>query len=117
MLTPWFWLSKTALIMNNQQEKILLPAQIRQLKKMAHHLKPVVQIGKKGLSEALFKEIDEALLAHELIKVQLSPLFKSNWEDMLIEIVRLTESHHIDTIGNIVILFRKRGENSQFLDL
>ncbi|HXW53580.1 MAG TPA: YhbY family RNA-binding protein [Myxococcota bacterium] len=93
--------------MNNQQEKTLLPGSLRlQLKKQAHHLKPVIQIGKKGISDALLKEIDGALLAHELIKIQLPKEYRALEED-LPRILQETRSHHIDTIGNVVILYRK----------
>ncbi len=97
-----------ACIMNNQQEKTLLPGALRvQLKKQAHHLKPVVQIGKKGISDALIREIDAALNAHELIKVQLPKEYPSYDED-LPRILVETSSHHIDTIGNVVILYREQ---------
>jgi RNA-binding protein len=100
--------------MNNQQEKTLLPWEKRKLKELAHHIDPVVQIGKKGLTEGLFREINEALLAHELIKIQISPIIKENLSDNLARILGETGAEHIDTIGNIVILFRKRNENSGF---
>ncbi len=46
--------------------------QIRQLKKLAHHLKPVVLLGQQGLSDNVINEIDLSLDAHELIKVKLA---------------------------------------------
>jgi len=92
--------------MNNQQEKTLLPSAVRvQLKKLSHHLKPVVQIGKKGVTDGTIREIEVALMAHELIKVQLS---KETSESDLALILEKTGSSHIDTIGKIVILFKKR---------
>jgi RNA-binding protein len=94
--------------MNNQQEKTLLPSELRDLKKMAHHLKPVVQIGKKGLSKTIFSEIDAALEAHELIKIQLTSEQKKMLDESLGLILRETKSQHIDTIGNVVILYRRR---------
>lgn len=102
--------------MKNQQEKIgLLNPQKHELKKQAHHLKPVVEVGKKGLSPALIQEIKNALLAHELIKIHIAPSLP-NWDEIFTTIVRETKSQHIDTIGNIVILFLQRKENSRFLE-
>lgn len=102
--------------MNNQQEKTLLSSdQKRELKKLAHHLKPIIQIGKGGLSEGLMREIDSALLAHELIKMQVSPVLKPSLSEILPKILSETNSSHIDTIGNVVILFRRREKNSQYL--
>jgi RNA-binding protein len=95
--------------MKNQQEKTVLSAdQRRELKKLAHHLKPVVIIGKKGLSDPVIKEIDLALLAHELIKIQVHPSHKATLMNDVGRIVQETSSSYIDTIGNIVILYRER---------
>ena len=48
---------------------MLLPKQTRYLKKLAHDLNPIIQIGKDGLSDNLLETIDQALKAHELIKI------------------------------------------------
>lgn len=101
--------------MNNKQEKTLLPQdKKRELKRLAHHLKPVVLAGKKGVSHALINEINEALTAHELIKLQINAKMKETFEQDLQQIVDETGAEHIDTIGNIVILFRKNEENSRY---
>ena len=40
------------------------------LKALAHHIKPVVSVGVKGMTDAVIAETDRALAAHELIKVR-----------------------------------------------
>ena len=40
------------------------------LRSQAHHLDPVVLLGANGLTDAVMKEIDRELTAHELIKVR-----------------------------------------------
>ncbi|MCA9507396.1 MAG: ribosome assembly RNA-binding protein YhbY [Myxococcales bacterium] len=101
--------------MNNKQEKtVLLEEQKRLLKKFAHHLKPVVQIGKKGVSLTLIKEINQALFDHELIKIQILPIQKNEIEENIREIIKETNAHHIATIGNVIVLFKAREENSSF---
>ena len=40
------------------------------LRGQAHGLDPVVLLGANGLTDAVLKEIDRALLAHELIKIR-----------------------------------------------
>lgn len=44
--------------------------QIKFLKKEAHHLNPIFQIGKNGITTDVLAEIDQALEKRELIKVQ-----------------------------------------------
>lgn len=93
--------------MNNGQEKMPLTSdKRRELRGVAHHLKPVIRLGKRGVSEALVSEIKNALLAHELIKIQMAQA-KEIDEDLQ-AIIEKTSSEHINTIGNIIVLFKRR---------
>ena len=42
------------------------------LKARAHPLEPIVYVGHEGLTDAVLKEIERALTAHELIKVRVN---------------------------------------------
>ncbi len=44
--------------------------QKRYLRGLAHSLKPLLQIGKSGLSEPFLKELEASLDRHELLKVK-----------------------------------------------
>ncbi len=44
--------------------------QKKHLKGLAHGLKPVVQIGKEGITEGIIRAVDEGLFRHELIKIK-----------------------------------------------
>jgi RNA-binding protein len=103
--------------MNKEQEKILSPKQRQSLKKMAHHLKPVVNIGKKGLTPALIQEINQALAAHELIKIQIISDEKPPSKPDIPALVAQTDSYHVANIGNVIILFRKKEKNSAYEEL
>lgn len=46
----------------------LTGTQVRQLRALAHHLSPVILIGKADVTDALVKQTEQALEAHELIK-------------------------------------------------
>lgn len=50
---------------------MLTGKQKRHLRALGHKLKPVIQIGKKEIEEALITETNTALDHHELIKVKL----------------------------------------------
>ncbi|HOP28290.1 MAG TPA: ribosome assembly RNA-binding protein YhbY [Spirochaetota bacterium] len=83
--------------------------QRRKLKSLAHHLNPVVQIGQKGLTEALIKAVDKALSDHELIKVKFVD-FKEEKHDLADDVVKETGSALVGMIGNIAILYRENPE-------
>lgn len=79
------------------------------LRSLAHHLKPVVMVGKNGVSEHLTGSVDAALNDHELIKVKFLD-FKEEKKEMAEEIAALTKSGVAGIIGNIVIIYRQHPE-------
>ncbi len=77
------------------------------LRKMAHHLKPVVQVGKQGLTEAVVHKIDQELDAHELIKVKFADA--SDQKQIFAEdMANRSASILVAMIGNIAILYREQ---------
>ncbi len=80
--------------------------QIRKLKKIAHSLKPLVQVGRGGVSGGIVDAVDAALSDHELIKVKFLE-FKESRDDLAVEIAEKTGSLVVDRIGNVVILYRQ----------
>lgn len=80
--------------------------QRRKLKKLVHHLKPVVLVGQKGLSEAVLNEIDIALDDHELIKVKLSG-DREDKKQMIEDICKKTDSDYVHSIGHTAAFYRK----------
>lgn len=83
--------------------------QLTQLKKQAHNLKPVVMIGKKGLTEAVLAEVDVALDAHELIKVKIAA-DRNERELVMVSLVEQSGADLIGTIGQICILYRPNND-------
>ncbi|MCP4994938.1 MAG: ribosome assembly RNA-binding protein YhbY [Gammaproteobacteria bacterium] len=81
--------------------------QRRKLKKLVHHLKPVVIIGQKGLSENVLNEIDIALDSHELIKIKLSGGDRDERRVMIESICEQTDAEFIHSIGHIAALYRR----------
>jgi RNA-binding protein len=82
-------------------------SQRKYLRAQAHHLKPLVIIGVKGVTPQLLDTIDVALRDHELIKVKFSE-FKESKKEISEEIAKATESEQVGLIGNIAILYRQQ---------
>ncbi len=78
----------------------------KHLRSLAHHLKPVVMVGRNGISEQLTASIDAALKDHELIKVKFLD-FKEEKKEIAQEIAAITKSEVVGIIGNIVIFYRQ----------
>jgi RNA-binding protein len=82
----------------------------QQLKQEAHHLKPVILIGIKGLTDAVHNEIAAALKAHELVKISVREHEKEDIDIMSEQICGLHEAQRIQRVGHTITVWRKRKE-------
>ncbi len=81
-------------------------SQRKYLRSQAHHLKPLVIIGAKGVTDQLLGSVDLALTDHELIKVKYGE-FKEAKKEISDEIAKATKSELVGLIGNIAIFYRQ----------
>jgi len=88
----------------------LTPKERQALKALAHGLKPVVLLGSAGLSPAVVKEIDRALLAHELIKVKVPGDDRSEREELFASLAESLSAARVQAIGKLLVLFRPAPE-------
>jgi RNA-binding protein len=84
----------------------LTPAQRQYLKSLAHPLSPVVIIGEKGLTEAVLKEAEGALKAHELIKIKAGSDAKETRRQWLEKICRELDATAVQQIGKVLVVYR-----------
>ncbi len=85
----------------------LSAAQAKHLRGLAHHLRPVVRIGGRGLTATVLAEMEEALLAHELVKVRLRDLpDRRERRRLLVELAARTASHLAGAVGLTAVFFR-----------
>ncbi|MEJ2481307.1 MAG: YhbY family RNA-binding protein [Acidihalobacter sp.] len=85
------------------------PQQRRALKAQAHHLKPVIMIGQKGLHEALWEELEAALDHHELLKLKIAA-DRDSADAIVEQLLAQTGATLIQRIGGTATIFRKRPE-------
>ena len=76
------------------------------LKALSHSKNAVVQIGLKGLTDSVTKEIDANLNAHELIKIKVQSDSKENRSDMLTSICEKLRAEPVNHIGKLLVIFR-----------
>ena len=81
--------------------------QRRQFRAVAHHLKPVIIVGDKGVSEALLTELDRALEDHELIKVKLASNDRELRQAMVQQLTEASRAELVQMIGKIAVLLRR----------
>ncbi len=88
----------------------LTTSQKKQLRTQAHDLKPIVTTGNAGLTDAVLAEIELALDYHELIKVKLRVSDREERKQMIETIHKKTGAEIVQSIGQIVVLYRENDE-------
>ena len=84
---------------------------------MAHHLKPMIQVGKLGMTPALVETIRKALDDHELIKIKFLD-FKDEKKEISERIVAATDAVFVGLIGNVLTIYRESSdEDKRFIQI
>ena len=77
------------------------------LRGLAHDLRPLVLIGKEGITDGIVRATDEGLSRHELIKIKFIDFKEKDQKETLAgELVDKTGSAQIGMIGHTAILYR-----------
>jgi RNA-binding protein len=90
---------------------VLTGKQRRHLRALAHHIDPVVQVGKGGMTDALTDAVDRALTDHELVKVRVLEGAPQGRHELAQPLADVLRAHVVGTVGRIVILYRMRKKN------
>ncbi len=83
------------------------------LRAAGHHLAPVVQVGKEGVTEAVLRQVGQALLDHELIKVRIgteSPADRFEAAERL----GTSGASVAQILGRTILLYRKHPKKPRF---
>ncbi len=84
--------------------------QVRFLRGLGHHLRPVVMIGKEEINDAVLSATEEALTAHELIKVKLQEGCLSDRKEVAEELAAATHAAIAQILGKSILLYRPSDE-------
>ena len=93
-------------------KKALAGSQRTYLRGLAHKLRPVIQVGKNGITPELIKAVDDALGIHELIKVKFVD-FKEEKKELTEGIAEGTSSEAVGLIGNVAIFYRQNPDEEK----
>ena len=93
----------------------LTSPQTRFLRGQAHDLKAMLQVGGKGVTDALLAEIDGALEHHELIKVKVAGEDRDARDAMIAQIAERTDAALVQRIGHTAVLYRPSRDKRQIV--
>ncbi len=85
--------------------------QRRYLRALGHALKPVVQVGHEGITDAVVKQTDAQLDVHELIKVKVNETAPEGRKDGPAALAERCGAHLAQILGRTALLYRRRKKN------
>ncbi len=86
----------------------------RRLRALGHTLFPVVQIGRQSAGEAVFKQIDQALLDHELIKVKVGAECPETRFDLAERCAAVTGVNVVQILGRTLLLYKRHPKKPKY---
>ncbi len=84
--------------------------QKRYLRGLAHSLKPLLHIGKAGLTEAFLKELEASLDRHELLKVKVLEEAPDDKKGCAAQLEGFHGIQVVQTMGRTLTLYRPHPE-------
>ncbi len=86
----------------------------RSLRGLGHPLAPVVQIGKQGASEAVLKQVGQALLDHELIKIKLGSECPETRFELAERFGAETGVNVVQILGRTLLLYKRHPKKPKY---
>lgn len=93
----------------------LTAAQNRFLRGQAHGLKAMLQVGGKGVTDAVVAEVEGALEHHELIKVKVAAADREERDALVRALVERAGAALVQRIGHVAVLYRPNSEKRQIV--
>ncbi len=100
----------------NPKKRALMPSSPlrRRLRAAGHHLSPVVQVGKEGVTAAVVQQLAEALAAHELVKVKVGTESPEDRFEAAERLGREAGAQIAQILGRTVLAYRRHPEKPKF---
>lgn len=86
----------------------------RRLRAAGHHLAPVVQVGKEGVSEAVVRQAGRALAVHELVKVKVGTESPQDRFQAAERLRQATGGAVAQILGRTLLLYLRHPEKSRY---
>lgn len=95
--------------------KTLDKTQIKQLKALAHKLKPIVTVGQHGMKDSINDELAIAIEFHQLMKVKINLGDRVERDKLVEELTKEHKAKLVQRIGNIAVLYRRNFDKENLL--
>lgn len=89
--------------------------EIKQLKALAHKLKPIVTVGQHGMKDSIGDELDSALDFHQLVKLKVNLGDRDARDNLVEELSKKYKAELVQRIGNIAVFYRRNFDKENLL--
>jgi len=98
------------------RKRALMPAGDlrRKLRAHGHALKPLVQIGKGGVTPGVLAQVAQALFDHELIKVRIGTECPADRFEVADELAAQPGTHVVQIVGRTVLVYKRHPQKPRF---
>lgn len=83
------------------------------LKSIANTIDPIFQLGKNGLTENFIKQVEDALEARELIKINVLKNSFLEATEVASQLAQEVGAEFVQSIGNKFVLYKESKENKK----
>jgi RNA-binding protein len=84
------------------------------LRAAGHHLQPIVQVGKEGLTERVLAQLSEALDHHELVKLKVGTESPEDRFEVAERLAAAEDVQLAQVIGRTILAYRKHARTPRF---
>lgn len=81
------------------------------LKGIAHSMKPITQIGKSGVTDNFLSQLDDALEAREIVKINILETSLLDAKETANDIAQALNAEFVQAIGNKFTIYRPSKNN------
>jgi RNA-binding protein len=100
----------------NPKKQSLMPSTLlrSKLRGVGHGLDAVVQLGKEGTTEAVKKQVNQALTDHELVKVKIGQECPQDRFEVAAWLAAEPGTSVVQILGRIVLVYRRDPDKSRY---
>lgn len=83
------------------------------LKKLAHDIDPIFQIGKAGINDSFIEQLKNALEAREIVKITVLDNSDLDTKEAASEVAQKAEAEFVQAIGKKFVVYKESEENKK----
>jgi RNA-binding protein len=89
--------------------------QARYLRSIGHSLKPLLQIGRAGITDSFIDQVRRILETHELVKIKIGKNTETKMDPAIEELTTKVPCQLAQSIGKTLLLYKPREEDPQIV--